>query len=260
MPFYGLLIYILVMAVIHSFRLLPETRVEVFNDAVITGACLLGAVNFYRVSTFFIQQDAAKRIWILACMALSCHGVGHLLYSTTTFFSNEITSFFSAPDIFITLGEFIWLGCFGLYHHHLVQNEFVDCNNYKSIGNIIALFLAALFILLNFYPILIIGADPIWKKLIFLIYPLLDVVIAYFCVHLALAFFSMGRSPLSKPCSMLVCAYALFLITDSMYSYYDMHDLYHPYLWINIGWGLGYLLVSHASYLQLKLMKQMETS
>lgn len=258
MPFFVVIAYIVVMGAIFIFRLLPEVYVEAFNDGVIAIVCLTGSYQLFRVYKRFQSGDAARLSWLMFMIGLFGEGVGHVWYSTQEFMHGEVESFPNTADIFIMAGAICYIISFWNFKRRLKGVELLE--NVVNIWMVNAVFL--ILVLLNsyfiIYPTIADPEESLWMRILYLYYPVFDMVLAYFCLHLALSFLTLGQSPVAKPWAVLVIAYMIFLVTDSAYAYFEVIGTYHPYMLINPGWGLAYLCVSHAAYLQNKLMRSMQ--
>ncbi len=259
MPFFAIVIYIVVMGAIFVFRLLPEVYVEAFNDGVIAVVCLVGAYQLFRVFQRFQPGDAARLSWMLFAIGLFGEGIGHIWYSTQEFIHGEVESFPNSADIFIMAGAICYIVSFWNFKRQLRQVDLLNNPSNKVFANIIFFILVVLNFYFIIYPTVTDPEEPIWMRLLYIYYPVADTFLAYFCLHLALSFLTMGQSPIAKPWIVLVIAFLIFLITDSAYAYFEVLGTYHPYMVINPGWGLAYLCVSHAAYRQFKLMDSIQT-
>lgn len=247
------------MGLIYGFRILPETRLEAFNDCIITLACFIGSFQLYCVTKRFDREDEVRINWLLFCIGLFLEGAGHAIYSVSEFLIGDTISFPYYSDYFIAAGETLYIFSFRSFLLHFIRSDMLPKNRRESVSNI--LFIVILLAQIAFYliPSIKTSEDSIWEQILYLIYPLLDLTIAYYCVHLALALYSMGHSPIAKPWIILVAAFFVFLITDTVYMYIELWEMYHPYLWINPGWGLAYFLISYAAFRQRKLMDFFDT-
>lgn len=242
------------MIVIYWFRILPETRLEAFNDCFITIVCWIGAYQAYNLVKRFDRTDEARICWLLFGVGLFLEGVGHAIYMTSEFFIGDTISFPFYSDYFIVAGEILYIVSFRSFLYHINQSDLLPKTHRRNLSNNIfwGIFIAqTVFYLI---PTLKASTDSLWFSMLFLIYPTIDLVLAYYCLHLAMIFYSMGHSPVARPWVILVAAFFVFLITDTVYMHMESWDLYHPYLWINPGWGLAYLLISYAVLRQRKLM------
>ncbi len=257
MPLYGIFIYIAVVIMVYVFRLLPEERVEASNDAFISVACLFGFYNLWRVSKQFEKGERTGFCWFLFSLGLLCEGIGHVIYSVQEFAYNTYLTFPNVADVLIIIGAGFYIYSLHLFLHEINRLQLFPDSHRKLIANIITLVIVVLTAYFIVYPVMVDDSEPLWLRLAYQIYPVIDIFLAWYSFHLLLAFSVMGFSPVSKPWLVIVLAFMAFFITDTAYAYYEVLGLYHPYLLINPGWGLSYLLMSYASYLQIKLMDQL---
>ncbi len=254
MPCWGIVLYLVLMGCIFIFRLLPESKVEMVNDTIISIVCFLGSIQLFSVCRYLEPKDSIRRIWFLFGVGLFLESIGHGIYAWFELLSNEAISFPFYSDYFITTSMLLYSYSFSYFYYHLDQSDILPHSERKNIANLLFLVLFIVQGIFYIYPTMTEYSESLWMRILYLIYPVLDLVIAYFCLHLVIAFSVMGRSPIAKPWVILVIAYFVFLFTDSAYAYVELWGNYHPYLWINPGWGLAYLLVAHASYKQRKMM------
>ncbi len=259
MPFIIIVLYILVMGAIFLFRLMPEVYVEAFNDGVIAVVCLMGTYHLFRVVKRFQCGDAVRISWLLFAVGLLAEGVGHVWYSVQEFAAGEAMAFPNTADFFIMAGAICYVVSFWNFRRLIKQNEMLELGKSAWIANSVFVALLILNIVFIIQPTLADTEESLGMRLLYLYYPVFDTFLAYFCLHLALSFFSLGQSPVAKPWTILVIAFLIFLVTDSAYAYFDIIGTYHPYMLINPGWGLAYLCVSHAAYVQSKLMSEVQT-
>ncbi|MBI1389755.1 MAG: hypothetical protein GC154_15055 [bacterium] len=260
MPLIGVIAYIVAAGAVFTFRLVDENRVEAYNDAIIAIVCLLASFVFYQVSKRFQKNDEARLSWRLFCIGIGLEGAGHVVYAVIELILNQEVPYPSIADLFITIGMLFNISALWSF-----SQKFNRLNLAPSTGRtILANFIIAVFAAGTYYfiiqPVLFDESEALWLRIAYQIYPVLDLILAYFCFNLALSFLEMGASPLAAPWQTLIAAYLLFLITDSAYGYYDAMGLYHSYMWINPGWGLSYILIAHAAYKQKKLMAGFEAS
>jgi hypothetical protein len=258
MPLFVIIAYIAVMGAVFTFRLMPEVYVEAFNDGVIAVVCLVGSYHLFRVYKRFESGDVARPSWMFFMIGLLGEGIGHVWYSTQEFMHGEVESFPNTADIFIMAGAICYVISFWKFKRNLKNVDLL--NNVANIwlANAIFLILVILNCVFVIYPTISDPEEALWLRILYLYYPVFDTFLAYFCLHLALSFLSLGQSPVAKPWAVLVIAFMIFLVTDSAYAYFEVLGTYHPYMLINPGWGLAYLCVSHAAYLQYKLMSSMQ--
>lgn len=260
MPFSAIIIYIVVMGSVFTFRLLPEDYVEAFNDGVIALVCLSGCYYLSHVYRRFKPNDPVRYCWLLFGIGLFGEGIGHVWYSAQQFMVGEVVNFPNTADFFIMVGAVCYVASLWNFRRLVKSNELlVESRLLFWVANLVFLLLLALNVIYIILPTLALPDEPLWLRLLYLYYPVFDTFIAYFCLHLALSFISMGQSPVAKPWVILVIAFLIFLVTDSAFAYIDLAGNYHPYLFINPGWGLAYLCVSHAAYVQSKLMDSVQS-
>ncbi len=259
MPFLVIILYIVVMGSIFTFRLMPENSVEAFNDGVIALVCLIGSCCLFRIVKRFQSGDAVRISWLLFAIGLLGEGIGHVWYSTQEFISGEVVSFPNTADYFIMAGAVCYVISFWNFKRLINKNELFHFGKNFWIANGVFAILVILNIVFIIQPTLADPDETFWMRIFYLYYPVFDTLLAYFCLHLAFSFLSLGQSPVAKPWLILVIAFMIFLVTDSAYAYFEVIGTYHPYMLINPGWGLAYLCVSHAAYSQLKVMKAVES-
>jgi hypothetical protein len=255
MPFIAIVIYIVLMGSIFIFRLLPEEQMETFNDSVITVVCLVGSIQLFRITRLFQPGDEVRKSWMLFAIGLSCEAIGHLWYSVQGFVYGEVFTFPNTADVFIMAGAVCYVISFWNFSQQVKKNALLNVGSLAWVVNGIFLALVALNVIFIVRPILMDTSESLWMRFLYLYYPVFDTFLAFFCLHLALSFLQLGQSPIAKPWAILVGSFLIFLVTDSTYAYFDVIDAYHPYLLINPGWGLAYLGVSHAAYVQEKVIR-----
>ncbi|MBZ0257447.1 hypothetical protein K8I31_15375 [bacterium] len=259
MPFPFIVIYIVVMGYIFTAQPLSAPQVEAFCDGVITLFCLMGAVNLYRVAYHYEKSDSARVTWLLFSLGLFFEGCGYLVYFLYEVLLDLYLTFPQVPDIAIMSGMICYIISFQHFKKHVNQIEAFQ----SQIRNWIANGAFAALVLLNIIyisiPTISNPGIPLWVRLIFLIYPALDILIAYYCLHLAMAFLSLGASPIARPWFILVCAFSIFLLTDSLFAFINLQSLYTPYSIILPCKGFAYLLISYASHQQLKLIYEIDS-
>jgi hypothetical protein len=238
-------------------RLLPEPMVEASNDAFISFACYLGFYNLWRVSKRFDKDENSGRCWFIFSIGLLFDAVGHTVYAVQEFAYGEAMSFPNIADVLIITGQISYITSLAFFLNEINHLQLFPTSKRKVIGNTVVLFLAASIIYFIIYPVMIDDSEPLYMRCLYQIYPVMDIFLSWYAIHLLLAFTVMGFSPISKPWVVIVMGFMLFFITDSTYAYYEVIGNYHPYLLINPGWGLSYLLLSYASTLQIKLMDQL---
>ena len=256
MPFWGIIVYVVVMGAVYGFRLLPEARVEAYNDALISLACLFGAYNMWIVSRRFHQTDAVRICWFYFSIGLLLEGVGHVIYSTAEIIYDVALEFPTIADVFIVVGCTFYVRSLYRFLREFNQLSMMPADRRKGIATALALGIIGLVVIFVVYPSLVDDTEPLLLRIALQIYPAIDALLIVFCLHILMGMMAVGYSEVLKPWWILVTAYSLFFLTDSAYGYLIAVDRYHPYALINPGWGLSYLLVSYASYAQWKLMNR----
>lgn len=259
MPLFVIIAYIIIMGAVFVFRLLPEVYVEAFNDGVIAVVCLVGSYHLFRVFKRFQSGDSARISWLMFAIGLLGEGVGHVWYCSQEFIHGEVESFPNMADTFIMAGAICYIISFWNFNRQLKSVELIKQGSTRWLANSIFFVLVLLNCAFIIYPTLSDPEEALWLRVLYIYYPVFDMFLAYFCLHLALSFLTLGQSPVAKPWAVLVIAFMIFLVTDSAYAYFEVLGTYHPYMLINPGWGLAYLCVSHAAYLQYKLMGSMQS-
>jgi len=259
MPFFVIVLYIVVMGSIFTFRLMPESSVEAFNDGVIAIVCLIGSYHLFRIVKRFQSGDAVRISWLLFAIGLLGEGIGHVWYSAQEFMAGESMAFPNAADYFIMAGAVCYVFSFWNFKRLINKNELFQYGKNFWIANGVFAVLVILNIIFIIEPTLTDPDETLWMRILYLYYPVFDTLLAFFCLHLAFSFLSLGQSPVAKPWLILVIAFIIFLVTDSAYAYFEVIGTYHSYMLINPGWGLAYLGVSHAAYSQLKVMNAVES-
>lgn len=257
MPLYGVIAYIVVVILVYTMRLLPETMVEASNDAFISFACFLGFYNLWQVSKRFGADEPSRRCWFIFSIGLLFDAIGHTIYSVQEFVLNVVMTFPNIADIMIIAGQISYITSLYLFLREINRLHLFPPSKRKIIGSCIFLILTALIVYYIIYPVMIDDSESLFMRCLYQIYPVMDIFLSWYSIHLLLAFSVMGFSPISKPWLVIVLGFFLFFITDSAYAYYEVTGEYHPYLLINPGWGLSYLLLSYASSLQINLMDQL---
>ncbi len=254
MPLIGIFIYLVLMAGIYFFRIIPETRLESYHDFFIMIVCFLGSYYLYRVYRLFDKNDTIRFCWLFFSGGLFLEGCGYCLYSFLEWLQGNSVMFPSVADVPIIGGCVLYIISFWLYLYHQSRHYFLPSLSWRFAAN--TLFLVLLILHISFFviPILHDSTQSLWLRLMYQIFPRLDIILAYFCLNLAFAWISRGYTHIAKPWLILAMAMMIFLITDYSYNVYVLFDMYHAYLWINPGWGLAYLLMAHAAYVQWNLM------
>lgn len=237
-------------------RLLPEAMVEASNDAFISIVCFFGFYNLLMVSNRFQKGERAGRCWFLFSIGLLLDAAGHTVYAVQEFTINEAMAFPNIADVFIIVGQILYITSLFLFLRDINRLQLFPPSKRKLIANAIVLLIVGLTIYFIIYPGMTDDSEPLWLRFAYQIYPVMDIFLSLFSIHLLLAFTVMGYSPVSKPWLVIVTGFLTFFITDSAYAYFEVLGTYHPYLLINPGWGLAYMLLSYSSYLQIKLMNQ----
>ena len=258
MPFSVVLIYIALMGFIFIAQPLSLSQVEAFCDGFITLFCFFGAFNLYRVAYRFEKNDPARITWLLFALGLFCEGVGYLVYFLYEVLLNLYLTFPQVADLSIMAGLICYIISFRIFKIQINQLEAFQSSFRNGIANGLFLIFVALNLVFISTHTLSNPATPLWFRLVFLIYPIFDMCLAYFCLHLALAFLSMGRSPIARPWFVLVGAFGLLFVTDSLFAYINLQGLYNPYSLILPLKGFAYLLISYASHLQLKFIRNID--
>lgn len=256
LPFFGIVIYIAVIVLVYSLRLLPETLVEASNDAFISIVCFFGFYNLLAVSKRFQKNESTGKCWFIFSIGMLLDAVGHSTYAVQEFAWNEAMAFPNIADVLIISGQIMYITSLGYFLREINRLQLFPASNRKIIANAIVFVIVALISYFIIYPGMLDDSEPLWLRCAYQIYPLMDIFLSLFSIHLLLAFTVMGFSPISKPWLVIVAGFILFFITDSAYAYTEVIGVYHPYMLINPGWGLSYMLLSYASYLQIKLMDQ----
>lgn len=257
MPFFAIVVYVVVMGAVFTFRLMPETYVEAFNDGVIALVCLTGSFFLFRVTRRFQPGDPVRFCWLMFAIGLLGEGLGHVWYSSIGFMYGEVFTFPNLADVFIMAGAVCYVISFWNFKRQLGGNDLMSLGAKAWIANGIFAVLVLLNVVFIIYPLMADAEEPLYMRLLYIYYPVFDSILAYFCLHLALSFLSLGQSPVARPWMILVIAFSIFLVVDSAYAYFDVIGTYHPYMLINPGWGLAYLCVAHAAYVQYRLMDSM---
>lgn len=257
MPIYGVIAYIVVVVLVYTIKPIEEGMVEASNDAFISFACYLGFYNLWRVSKRFDKDEASGRCWFIFSLGLLFDAIGHTVYAIQEFAAGEEMGFPNIADILIISGQISYITSLALFLREINHLQLFPPSHRKLIGNIVVAVLSASIIYFIIYPVMIDDSEPFYMRCLYQIYPVMDIFLSWYAIHLLLAFTVMGFSPISKPWLVIVMGFILFFITDSAYAYYEVIGKYHPYLLINPGWGLSYLLLSYASLLQINLMDQL---
>lgn len=258
MPFPVILIYLALMGFIFSVQPFSISHVEAFCDFFITLFCFVGALNLYRVAYRYEKSDAAHATWLLFALGLFCEGIGYLVYFLYEVLLDLYLTFPQVADLSIMSGMICYIISFRIFKQQINALDAYQSSTRAWMANGLFILFVALNIIFISLPTLSNPATPLWLRLVFLIYPAFDIFLAYYCLHLALAFLSMGRSPIARPWLILVCAFALLFMTDSWFAYINLQGLYNPYSLILPLKGFAYLLLSYASHLQLAFIQQID--
>lgn len=260
MPLLVTFLYIIGISIVFCFRLIPENRVEAYNDIIIMVVCTVTSIQLFQIYRRFDRNDTARYCWLFFGVGVLCEAVGYLIYSIMELLLNRNVEFPNYAEIPIMLGVLFYICSMWLF---LVLLDFRSIHpplSRKIVVNTIFILLTILHIVFYVLPTILDRSETLWMRLLYQIYPTTDLILAYLCLHHALAWLTTGHSAIAQPWMVLVAAFFLFLITDYLYNILILWNLYHPYQWINPGWGLAYLLMSHAAYLQKKLMNDREMS
>lgn len=254
MPFIVIVVYVVAVVLVYTFRIIPEDYVEAANDTVIAFATGFGAWQVFRITRLFTPGETSYRCWMFFAFGLLMDSIGHFTYSIAQLVLGTFLTFPHAADWFIIVAQFAYAISFIMFLRQMRSLDITPKGIIPWIANGLFLVLLGLNIYFIILPTMQLEEETVLMRALFLVYPLYDTILAYTGLHLALMFYAMGRSPLTKPWTVLVIAFLIMMVTDSAFAYVDLNDHYHPYLLINPGWGLAYLLISYAAYLQRGLV------
>lgn len=259
-PIILIVAYVIFIATVFPTQAISEDLIEGINDSLIALFCLFGATLLYQVSLRFNKSDGNRTTWSLFALGLFCEGIGHVIYSIAGIVIGPVEDFPHVSDIIIAIGGVLYIVSLSRFLIDLVSTDLLPPKRYMWIANAVFALYAAVFILLVILPVTQNYEVSVAMRAAYLVYPIIDSVIVFLCIHLALIFLSMGQSPMARPWMILVIAFLVFALTDSAFAYYHLIlDEYHPYLWINPGWGLAYLLIMLGASKQLYLMSQWDS-
>lgn len=258
MPFIVVVAYCVIVALVYSFRLIPEDQVEACNDAVIAITTGFASWQVFSIMKQFAPGEPSRTCWMLFACGLFCDFIGHTIYSVAQLVVGTVLTFPHAADIFIMIGQLLYVISFILFLLQMTKLVLFEDKGMTSLANGIFIVLLSLNLYFIIVPTILLEEETAFMRALYLVYPVFDTLLAFTCLHLALHFWAMGRSPLTRPWFVMAIAFLIFMVTDSAYAYVNLNGWYHPYLLINPGWGLAYLLVSYATYLQRCLMTSVE--
>jgi hypothetical protein len=244
------------MVYVYWRRIFPENRIETYNDIFITFVCFVSACQLFQVYRRFDRRDYARFSWLLFGIGMLAETVGYGIYAVEEILFNHFISFPNIADVAIIAGVFFYVGSFGFFlsllNHHSIRPPL----SRRIAANTVFVILLIFHLFFFTFPMILDASTPIWMRILYQVYPAVDLLLAYFCLHVAMAWLTAGETKAATPWMVMVLAFFILLFTDYVYNYMTLWNLYHPYQWINPGWGLAYLLGSHAAYLQKKLMSQ----
>ncbi len=255
MPFPVIILYLVFIAVVFPLHLIPEDRIETANDAIITCFCLGGFWFFWRVSNEYSREDPIRLTWLFIAAGVGLEGVGHAVYFVTELIRGDYLSFPHPGDCFIVSGEICII--YGLYsfNKQLNTSAFLASDTRKMTANILFILFGIAMWIWVIQPVLGNEEEPMWLRIAYQIYPIIGIILGFFCLHISLAMLDMGSALVARPWQILAGAYFLFVLTDGVYGYMETVDAYHPYSWINPCWGIAYGLIAYAAYRQYRLLK-----
>ncbi len=100
-------------------------------------------------------------------------------------------------------------------------------------------------------PTILHGADTVAGRIIGMAYPLATLVLIFCLLRLMARSYDREMQPVVF---LLIIAFSVIVITDSVYDYLELHNMYTTGGLLDVGWPLGYMLVGlSARAMQLQL-------
>ncbi|MFN8255815.1 MAG: hypothetical protein U0W24_09020 [Bacteroidales bacterium] len=230
---------------------------QIFSD-VLPIICSFIAVVFL-IDTFkqFKQNDIAKKAWFLILT-----GVLMFFLAETTYSVLEFVFKIDMNENFPTYADIFW--CIG--YLPMIAGITMMFYGYKKSGLPFGDLMLYLFFSLFFLIIAIVVINflliPILRdedtsdlaKLVYLYYPVADLILVLPSIILMYITSLFGPGRISIPWRYLSMGFMLITVSDLMYSYLGWRDFYGNGNLIDVGWHLGYLLIGMAGCQQKRIM------
>lgn len=234
-----------------------ERFLTVISDAYPVLCSLIATYVLYTTLKAFKNKDYTKTAWIMIFIGVAMDCIAEALYCGQELILginlNEATK--SVSDIFWILSyPFSIIGLVMLLKGYF-NTDFPKGKRIIYIV-IIGLFLIVSIIIVQILlrPIIIDRETLLIDKVVYLIYPVADIVIVSLSLLILYLTSQFGGSLISSPWRLIAIAWGLMGVSDILYSYYSWIDAYDSGSMIDIGWNLGYLLLGLVGLYQKKLL------
>ncbi len=237
----------------------PESdKLMVFiSDAFPILCSLIASYILYTTVKAFKSKDYARTAWLMIFIGVALDLIAEILYG-----GQEIIMGIDMSNVTKSVADIFWIVSYPftiiglvMLHKGYFKTDFPK----GKLGIyliIIALFLIVAIIIVQFLlrPIVIDEETILIDKVVYMIYPIADIVIITQSLLILYLTSQFGGSLISSPWRLIAIAWGFMGVSDILFSYYSWNDTYGAGSMIDIGWNLGYLLLGLAGLYQKKLL------
>lgn len=217
-----------------------DTGLMWFSDIALTGTTVAGGIVCILVALQMTGRDRLS--WMLMGTGTLCWGLGMVAWSWYELVLQQETPFPSLADLgYLAMIPFMFVGLLALPAGRIPAEGRIK-------ASLDAMLIMVGIATVSWYAVL----GPIYaeaeigftEKVIGLAYPAGDVLLMFALVSGVARGWIARRDPVLIP---LVSGIVLFIVADLGFTYLTLHDAYASGNPIDIGWPLGFLLVSYAA-------------
>lgn len=234
-----------------------DKLMAVISDTLPVVCSLIATYLLYTTVKAFKSKDYTKTAWLMIFLGVALDFIAEVLYG-----SQEILMGINMDEVNKSIADVFWIVSYPFTIIGLVMllNGYFKTDFPKG-KLLIYIVLIILFLVVSVFLVhLLLG--PIVKdsetllidKVVYMIYPVSDILIISLSLMLLYLTSQFGGSLISLPWRLIAIAWGFMGVSDILYSYYSWNDTYNAGSMIDVGWNLGYLLLGLAGLYQKKLL------